>query len=264
MSRDCSEGCWSSTASCAAPPRHRTPCLRCDSPRVHRFLHGDESLRPTVRAQDLARLLKLLVDEDVQLAIPRRRRDAAPDRPALVDDERDHRKQRLVLVDQRARTGQGSLCSRGSVVHDEHMTSFAVRDGHIPRTRVTRKRCGPGGIPMRRHAHRTTAFGVASWMPAAISPVPVVVYVLSGCPHCTRHLAATRSRHRAHRRLGRRCRWLPRAAEGTDGWRHRATGRRRRAPMGGADHLVCLDRCGVLQALADRRPLPSPAATPRR
>lgn len=94
-------------------------------------------------------------------------------------------------------------------------------------------------------------------MLAATSPVPVVVYVLGGCPHCTRATSLLDVRGIGHTVV---------SGDGVAGFRahlRELTGGATvpqviidGRPIGGADQLVRLDRCDVLQALVDRRPLP--------
>lgn len=88
-------------------------------------------------------------------------------------------------------------------------------------------------------------------------PRPVTVYVLSGCPHCTRAIALLRRRGIEHEVVsgdgvpGFRAR----LANETGGWtvpQIVVDGR----PIGGADQLARLARRGVLRALVDGTPLP--------
>lgn len=86
---------------------------------------------------------------------------------------------------------------------------------------------------------------------------PVTVYVLAGCPHCTRATALLDRRGIEHEIV---------SGDGVRGFRRRlydftggatvpqvvVDGR----PIGGADRLVRLDRRGVLAALTGREPLP--------
>ncbi len=86
---------------------------------------------------------------------------------------------------------------------------------------------------------------------------PVTVYVLSGCPHCTRAVALLRRRGIDHDVV---------SGDGVRGFRERLQAKTggwtvpqvvigERA-IGGADRLARLDRLGVLPALVGGGPLP--------
>jgi len=95
--------------------------------------------------------------------------------------------------------------------------------------------------------------------------VPITVYVLGGCPHCTRATSLLDRRGIKHETV---------SGDGIPGFRRRmqeltggstvpqivVDGR----PIGGADRLARLDRRGVLAALAYGEPLPVTGVRKRR
>ncbi len=95
--------------------------------------------------------------------------------------------------------------------------------------------------------------------------VPITVYVLSGCPHCTRATSLLDRRGIEHETV---------SGDGIQGFRRQlqeltggstvpqvvVDGR----PIGGADRLAHLDRRGVLAALAVGDPLPAIRVRKRR
>lgn len=95
--------------------------------------------------------------------------------------------------------------------------------------------------------------------------VAITVYVLSGCPHCTRATSLLDRRGMKHETV---------SGDGIPGFRrqlHELTGESTvpqivvdGRPIGGADRLARLDRHGVLAALAVGDPLPTIRSHKRR